>query len=373
MKLLFVHKSMNMGGIEKSLISLTAALANNNKIDVLLLNDTFGKELFNCKINFLKSNKYFRLINPQKSYSKGQQSMFGIVKAFVNKFGVRAILEYKFAKAKVIEDKYDTAVAFHGQDYVTCYQVAKMVEANKKIVFLHFDVSKVKIKKRVLNLYHNFDKIICVSKSIAENFKAKYPNLSDRVDYLYNMCDTESIILKSHEFDIKYPHDTFNIVSVSRLSEEKAHIRSLKVFKKLKNEGFNFHWHVVGDGEDRKRIEKFIKQNAMQDYVTLYGNQSNPYPYIKSADLFYLGSYHESFGISLIESMILGIPTVSTKTISAVEVVGDNGLICGNNEQAIENTLRMVLKKPEKLERYKNKPIDYRFDNDAIIQKFYKL
>ena len=344
MKILFIHKSMNMGGIERALLNLTNTIVDKNDVNVLLLNDTFGKDLFNQKINFIESNKMFRLLNPQRTYSKVKKSVMGVVKNFVTRFGLRAMLEKLFAKKVVTREVYDIAVAFHGEDFLTCYQAANMVNARKKYAFIHFDVRKTKIKKRVFKTYKKFDKIICVSNSCAELFKQTYPELAEKVDYLYNISDVEEIKRKSKETNISYENEGLNIVSVSRLSPEKAHIRSLQILKQLKDEGYKFVWHIVGDGDERSKIEDFIQENNMQDYIKLYGNQSNPYPYIKAADLFYLGSIHEAAPMVYKEAEVLGVPILTTNTTSAYELVGEKGFVCENTSEEIKQSIENILK-----------------------------
>ncbi len=373
MKILFVHKSMNMGGIEKSLLNLTEELVKDHNIKILLLNDTFGKELFNEKIEFIKSKKIFRLLNPKKNYTKSQKSFLGFAKQFLTIFKLRPLLEQTAAKIKVCDESFSIAIAFHGQDYITCNQVANKINADKKFVFLHCDASQVKLSKKLLKLYNKFDKIICVSKSCAEDFKELFSNLSDKVDYLYNLCDENEVIQKAREKDIAYSSDCLNIISVSRLSEEKGYLRSLPIFKKLKDEGYKFVWHIIGDGGQREEIENYIKNNNMEEYIKLYGNQVNPYPYVKSSDLFYLGSFHESFGISMIEALLLKIPVITTNTISSKEIIQDNGIVCENNEKDIEETLRKVLSDNKLIKQYKDKLQNYSFDKKSIINKFNSL
>ena len=370
MKILFAHKSMNMGGIERALLNLTNAIVDKNDISVLLLNDTFGKELFNKDVKFLESNKMFRILNPQRTYSKVKKSVMGVVKKVVTNFGLRAMLEKMSAKKVVTSEKYDIAVAFHGEDFLTCYQIANMVNADKKYAFIHFDVRKTKIKKRVFKTYQKFDKIICVSSSCAKLFKQTYPELADKVDYLYNISDVEEIKTKSKEKEISYKKEVLNIVSVSRLSPEKAHIRSLEILKQLNDEGFKLCWHIVGDGDERAKIEAYVQENNMQDYVVLYGNQSNPYPYIKPADLFYLGSIHEAAPMVYKEAEVLGVPVLTTNTTSAEELVGEKGFVCENDVESIKQAFENILKDKKCLKEKKTKLDDGSKPDENIERLF---
>ena len=164
---------------------------------------------------------------------------------------------------------------------------------------------------------------------------------------------------------MKYPK-SLNIVTVSRLSDEqKAFFRALKIFKDLHDEGFEFHWNIIGDGVDRLKIERYIKEETMSDYVTLYGNQSNPYPYIKAADFFFLGSRYESWGIVMVEALTLGVPVVTTETSSAYEILEDKCFICTNNEQGIYQKLKFVLENKHLLNMERKKIENYEFDNES--------
>ena len=49
--------------------------------------------------------------------------------------------------------------------------------------------------------------------------------------------------------------------------------------QKLKDKGELFHWTIVGDGTDRDSLIRLIKENNLEEEVTLVGAKSNPYPY----------------------------------------------------------------------------------------------
>ena len=106
----------------------------------------------------------------------------------------------------------------------------------------------------------------------------------------------------------------------------------------------------------------------MNNYVKLYGNQSNPYPYIEGANLFYLGSYHEAAPMVYAEAMILKTPILTTKTCSAEELVGQYEIICDNNEESMLNAFRKIFENNSILE--KDKQIDFNTSNKEIVNKF---
>jgi len=69
---------------------------------------------------------------------------------------------------------------------------------------------------------------------------------------------------------------------------------------------------IVGDGSDKKAVEKKIKQLKLTDEIVLTGFLSNPYPWMKHADLFVLSSISEGLGMVLLEAIACGTKVVST-------------------------------------------------------------
>jgi len=173
---------------------------------------------------------------------------------------------------------------------------------------------------------------------------------------------------KESNFLTRY-EDEFNMVMVSRLENQKAHMRFMPIVKKLADEGHKFKLNIIGDGILRPDIENYIQENNMDSYVKLFGQQSNPFPFIKQADLFVLVSYYEAAPMVYNESQLIGTPIFTTKIISAEEMVGDYGFICENNEDDIYKKLKFVLENKNLIEEKKEKLKNYTYDNDAIVKK----
>ena len=69
---------------------------------------------------------------------------------------------------------------------------------------------------------------------------------------------------------------------------------------------------IVGEGEDRKKIEDQIISEGLVGRVHLVGGKDNPYPWISNAKCLVLPSYFEGFGNVLVEALMLGVPIVSS-------------------------------------------------------------
>ena len=119
----------------------------------------------------------------------------------------------------------------------------------------------------------------------------------------------------------------------------------------------NVELYLVGDGSERSGLERLIAEKKVGDKVKLLGFKSNPYPYLKSSDVFVCSSYAEGFSTVVTEALILGIPTVTTECAGMRELLGDSeyGLIVENSTKGILDGLRKMTGDPVMLEAYQKK------------------
>lgn len=377
-KVIIVNKNLIAGGIETAVLALIENIKNEVDIDLMLFNkcgallDRAPKD-----IEIIEGGRLLRLLgntyagNPQQKAESNLARFKKKVLKTLNKMGARKLLVNLSLFGQKQGKDYDVAICCDGTDELRLKYVLKCTKSKFKIAFIHCDISASYISKNAIKALEKFDLICCVSQSCAERFKIRFPHFKN-VEFLYNFQDVDRILKLSKQFDVEYKKG-FNLVSVSRLSNEKAHLRSLKILKRLHDEGYNFVWNIVGDGEKELAIKSFIAENNMQDYIVMHGLQSNPYPYIKAADLFYLGSLHEAAPMVFCEAMSLGVAVLTTNTCSAEELVGDKGFICGNDEESIYNSLKEIFKNIQKIEEKRKKLADYSYNNKEITDKLLKL
>ena len=112
------------------------------------------------------------------------------------------------------------------------------------------------------------------------------------------MVCVDEILEKSIKENVP-KHNCFSIISVGRLSYEKNMILCPMIAKELKKMNVDFSWTIIGDGDEKQNIAKYIDDNQLQRCVKLIGSKSNPYPYIFNSDLFVHPSKVESQGIAI--------------------------------------------------------------------------
>ena len=111
----------------------------------------------------------------------------------------------------------------------------------------------------------------------------------------------------------------------------------------------------------------------MEDYVRLYGNKANPYPYIQKADVFYLGSFHEAAPMVYFESMLLRTPILTTKTSSSCEIVDKYGVVCENSEEGIYKMFTEIIDNENILRDLRESLKNYKYNCDENIKRTLNL
>ncbi len=123
----------------------------------------------------------------------------------------------------------------------------------------------------------------------------------------------------------------FVLVSVGRLSPEKAQTLLVEAVAKLVKEGRDVQLRLIGDGPDRALIEREIQAQSLQNVVTLEGWVSNDSlrDLLESADAFALSSLYEGVPTVLIEAMSIGVPCVAPCIAGIPELIahGKDGLL----------------------------------------------
>lgn len=263
-----------------------------------------------------------------------------------------------------VKEKYDIEIAFmHG--WSTKFISGSNNKKSKKIAWVHVDlVTWNRVDGVFKNLEHHkkayskFDEVLCVSQTVKEGVEKKYNVKNARV--LYNPINREKILKLSNEKidDINHSNK-FKLISVGRLSKEKGYDRLLRVVKKLVNEQIGCELLIIGSGKEYDKLNSYIKNNNLEYNIKIVGYKENPYKYVKSSDLFVCSSLSEGYSLVIAESLVLGIPVVSTKCSGPIEILrnGENGLLVENSEEGLYKGLKEIINSNELYINYKNRAV----------------
>ena len=391
-KLLFVNESLALAGGEKSLIALLSKL-DPNKYEIDLQLFKYGKELdafIPEHVNILPPLPYTQFVTKGWFKNIGTLINLSTIGFFISKLTYsinirrgaynhpeKSQIYWKAAanSLTVSNKKYDVAIAY-AQGIPTYYVIDK-TEAKRKIAWVNTNVDFPPVNKIFQKSYYKkYDVIVPVSEITKEHLNNVFPQLRSKYYTIYDMIDYASILNMASLKTVNFNKKIFNILTVSRLNQYmKGFDITLQVCKILKERGVIFHWHVLGEGSYREKIQEFVVVNKLESFITLLGTNSNPYPYYKSADLYVQTSRKEGFGISIAEARLLNLPVVTTRfdTVFMQMVHGKNGLVVDINATAVANAIELLMKNKQLYKSIIEYQKQEQKENYESVEKFDRL
>ena len=261
-------------------------------------------------------------------------------------YWVRLCAELKWLYPLYIKDDYDIEVA-----YLECgptkFLAGSTNKKAKKLAWVHCDLLKREELARQADAmkpyYQVYDQVVCVSETVKRSYQSLFGNKPDAT-VVYNVNDEADILTKSETFSVEHPGvPTF--LAVGRLSYEKGNDRLIDACKMLKDAGYDFRLWLVGNGQERDNLTKQISEHGLEKNVKFWGFQTNPYPYIRAADVIVTPSRYEGFSTVVTEALILGKPVVTTPCSGMDELLGDCefGLITEDSVEGIYQGMKQML------------------------------
>ena len=360
-KILFITPSLCQGGLEHSLITMLKLL-DKNKYEMYLY--TYGKDL--SLLPLVPEYVHFKNDLLNKHYQRNPKAMclWG-VETGLKKIGAKDKAELYANKRKEYIHKqkvnqikkaykniyFDVVV---GNSIGMTSEMTAVLKAKKRILFFHSSVDLH--HEENIELFPKYDGIIAVSQGVKDMLCSSYENIDNKVYVLENYVDAEQIIAKANQPLPNALISTDNkliLCTCGRFSEEKGFDLAVESANILKMKGIDFIWYFIGDGVLRKSLEKQISEHVLKENIVITGYVDNPFPYIKRCDIYIQPSYHESFGLTIKEALILSKPVVSTDTVGAHTLLDNTefGEIVEINADALSQGIITAVEK-QKQDKY---------------------
>ena len=369
-RILFVINTLGQAGAETALLSLLQTLAREKgearyeislyvltgqgemasrlPADVRLLNKKYREE----SVLTAKGRKYLKKTVLKAMFTRGTVvKLFPyLVKNTCAMLGKKRLLPDKLLwrvlsdGGMVLPEEYDLAVSY--LEGGAAYFVADHVKAAKKAAFIHVDYEKAGYTRALdKDCYLAFDKIFTVSDEVREAFLKAYPELPEKTEVFHNILNKEEIVRRAEEGEGFTDGFTgIRLLSVGRLTAQKAFEVSVDAMKRLKDAGKNVRWYVLGEGDQRKKLQEQIDTLGLTEDFILYGVVNNPYPFMKQADIYVHASRFEGKSIAIQEAQILGKPMVVSDCSGNREQVchGKDGLMCGLTPESLAENIMLL-------------------------------
>lgn len=174
--------------------------------------------------------------------------------------------------------------------------------------------------------------------------------LRDKIQLAYHGVDTTKFTPGRRIASSDVPH----ILSVGRLVKKKGFLDLIQAFATLRDRGVSFRATIVGEGDERKRIEARIEKLNLGEIVSVPGavSQEALVEIYRSATVFALpcrvldNGDRDGIPNVLLEAMAVGLPVVSSPISGIPEAVhnNENGLLVGERDvSALASALELLL------------------------------
>ena len=299
-KIAIFQKDLSIGGIQRSLLNmLTNMDLSCYEVDLFLFAEP---EI--CSINELK-NVNVHILRPL--------------------FYLNRLIRFDILRKMFIYDlpdkEYDLAIDFNSYSN-ECALCTMAVKAKKRIMWIHNDVEiehKNSKKYRILwamfkNKFRYYDEFVAVSKGIVDPFREMTDLYDTKITVIPNAINTHQLILKSREnIDFTVEPDITNFIFVGRFTHQKGIDILLDYFARAVEKRHDIHLYLLGSGPEGLKIAQQIKNQNLNDFVTVIDAVENPYPYMAQMDALILTSRHEGQGMVLWEAKALGLDLIFEK------------------------------------------------------------
>ena len=265
---------------------------------------------------------------------------------------------------------FDLIIDYGGQQQL--YYMVDKLDGKKKITFFHNDYSKWPYYYAADRLYYpKVDQILSISQTCVDVLKAYFPDCKDKISVMQNISSPVLITKQANE-TVDLPIAPLLLVSLGHIMRRKGTDFSIDAAKILQKKGIEFKWMLVGKVVEKDLIRR-IEQEGLADRFVVLGIRSNPYPYIKAADIYVHPARVEGKSIAFDEAKILCKPIIVTNFSTVNDQFEDrvNASICEMNGGALADAIIELATNKELCQSYVDYLNAHIVDNSSEVEKLY--
>lgn len=321
MKILFISHSSSMYGAPKSMFNLIKDLKERYNVEAIVVTPQEGElvqELENIDVKCIVSKYYWWMTD--KDYCSSYINKFkNFLRIILNKIHFISLYnklkKYNFdivhSNTSVCEIGYNLSRKFNVPHIWHIREDAKNA----------FNLSYIYSNNIVRKYYKKTKYLIGVSNFVIK--KQKIFNGLENTKIIYDGVESNNLTKTSEH----YRRNIINLCIVGSLDDNKNQMEALLAINILVNKGINnIRLHIIGDGlkSYKDTLNKYIRDNELEDYVIFYGYSNNIYNILKDMHIGLMCSKNEAFGRVTVEYMFSYIPVIGSNTGGTREIIIDN-------------------------------------------------
>lgn len=363
---------LGYGGIEKSVSALANLLSSRYKVEIACTYKIYDEPVFELNKNI--SVKYLTNIKPnhkELSDAKKSKNPIKIVKELIRGANVLRLRRKTMIKYITHTDS-DIIISTRDifDDWLGEYGSKDKVKIGWEHNHYH---ENLKYAKEIIRATSKLDYLVLVSKNLEEFYSKELRKSKCKCIFIPNIVDNLppkcSPLLEER------------LVSVGRLSPEKGYMDLLEIYNKLVKDYPTWKLDIIGDGVEKEKLENYIKENNLDDKVTLHGFRKKDYidKVLQSSSIYLMTSYTESFGIVLIEAMSHGLPCIAFSSAEGARELIDSGrngyLINNRNSEAYIKKVEDLMEDREirKSIGLEGRKSIRKYSGEEVVKDWYKI
>lgn len=291
-------------------------------------------------------------IDSEKYFGGGQNQVY-LLNKYLLKKGVKSVVfcpqnSPLFLKLKEKYDVYPLSILnlvryikgekpdilhVHSGRALTFSHILKILNPKISVVFTRRIAKGIKfclLRKFLIN------GVVCISEEVKKNLVKCFPE--NRIFIVYSGMEKDEIFVPQPSW---YKKDKFIIGNIGHLLPYKDHITLIRGFYEFLKIYPEAVLVIIGEGKERKKIEKLITELKIESKVFLTGFLPDAGAYIKYFSVFVITSAHtEGLCSSVIDSFMKKVPVIATDAGGIKELVKNN-----------ETGILIKIKDPESLKK----------------------
>ena len=354
-KIIFFSKNLNIGGMEKALVTLVNRLSAKYEVTLVLEEKTgtllkdLSKDIIVKEYKMSTSNNIFL----RKMYNFVKRKLWSIKNR--NKYDFSC----NFATYSIIGSKLAQATSKNSNFYVHS-NYYDLYEGDEEAIKNFFGPHNLE----------NYNRLIFVSNESRKKIVDIYPSYKGKSIVINNLIPYNEIVALAKEKGIMDPKK-INLLFVGRLENESKNFDLLlKSFFKVYSVNKNYRLYILGTGKYKETIEELIEHYGLASSVILLGERKNPYPQMKECDAIIFTSNYEGYPVTYMEALVLNKKILTTVIVSDGIIDMERYAISmeRNSNDIAQKILKNVSKKT-------NKSYDLNFEQieDQIIKMIEKI
>ncbi|MFT7003543.1 MAG: glycosyltransferase involved in cell wall biosynthesis [Sulfurimonas sp.] len=319
MRVAVVVKSLKIGGMERAAINLADTFANEGHDCHLIYFKAKDRALFPnkfVKVHLFELEKLLKLtiigwlLN---IFAKLLNGIFRHSYFLWQGFLLSPIFIYKLNQIEKKYGKFDLIV-IRGQgtfEMIWSYNDTNLVIQQVNILRKY----KTPLNDFFRRTVFSKKQIMCNSPSIFKELKVDFKKSDVNYKSLFVIpSPINSELVKQKSLEYKPDFSDKYIINIGRLAPVKNISLLIDAFAYARNNlGLEHKLVIVGSGNIETNLERQVNKLEMNDYIHFTGELTNPYPWLKKADLFVFTSLNEGLPNVLLESLACETNIVSTR------------------------------------------------------------